>query len=273
MDLDEALAQLAHDPATPLDLADLALRLARDEYPHLDVEGYLSELDSMARDAKPYLRGDLKTRVYGLCRYLFHEMGFHGNTQQYYDPKNSYLNEVLDRRTGLPITLSIVAMAIGGRAGLELAGVGLPGHFVAKAVDNGHAIVFDPFHGGRQLTTEECEQLVQQVTGRTFHVTDDHLKPVPTGLIVARMLSNLKGIYLKAEDFPRLIRVTERLRQLAPYDPTQRRDLGATYLQAGQPGKSIDHLEAYLAAMPDGSDAASVQQLLKQAKSLLAKWN
>src|SRR5207245_10392581 len=133
MDLDRVLDRLAHDAAAPVDVAELALQLARDEYANLDVEAYLSELTGMAHEAKNYLRGSLEARVFGLCRYLFHEMGFRGNVQDYYDPRNSYLNEVLDRRTGLPITLSLVAMAIGKRAGLSITGVGLPGHFVVKA--------------------------------------------------------------------------------------------------------------------------------------------
>src|SRR5438270_3859633 len=133
MELDQALDQLAHDATAPLDVAELALCLARDEYANLDVEAYLSELTGMAHEAKNYLGGSIEARVFGLCRYLFHEMGFRGNVQDYYDPRNSYLNEVLDRRTGLPITLAVVAMAIGRRAGLQIAGIGLPGHFVAMA--------------------------------------------------------------------------------------------------------------------------------------------
>src|SRR5438270_70784 len=105
MDLDRALALLAHEPDGRLDIAELSLLLARDEYPFLDVEGALAEIEAMAHEAKPYVRGGLEARVQGLCRYLFHEMGFHGDSQDYYDPRNSYLNEVLDRRTGIPITL------------------------------------------------------------------------------------------------------------------------------------------------------------------------
>src|SRR6516225_1040749 len=133
MDIDAALEQLADDPLAPLDVAELALWLARDEYTDLDVEAYLSELAGMAHEAKAVLRGSLERRVEGLSRYLFHDMGFRGNQQEYYDPRNSYLNQVLDRRTGIPITLSVVAMAVGRRAGVHIAGVGLPGHFVAKA--------------------------------------------------------------------------------------------------------------------------------------------
>src|SRR5262245_35519682 len=122
MNLDDALTLLACDPSAPLDVAELALHLARDEYPDLDVEAYLGELTGMAHEAGRYRRGSVKARVTGLCRYLFHEMGFRGNTQQYYDPRNSYLNQVLDRRTGIPITLATVAVAVARRAGLEADG-------------------------------------------------------------------------------------------------------------------------------------------------------
>src|SRR5262249_27314926 len=161
-------------------------------------------------EARAYLRGDLAARVAGLCRYLFHEMGFRGNTQSYYDPRNSYLNQVLDLRTGIPITLSVVAVAVGGRAGLDVAGVGLPGHFIARTAADGETVLFDPFHGGRLLTPEQCEALVRQVTGMPFEATPEHLKPMPPALAVARMLSNLKGIYLREGDFRRAVRVIER---------------------------------------------------------------
>src|ERR1700674_2595854 len=105
MDIDTALTQLAHDPAAPLDVAEVALHLARDEYPDLDVEAYLSELTGMAHEAQGYLRGGLEARTAGLCRYLFHEMGFRGNVRDYYDARNSHLNQVMDRRTGIPRTL------------------------------------------------------------------------------------------------------------------------------------------------------------------------
>lgn len=273
MDLDAAFTLLAHDPTAPLDVAEVALRLARDEYPDLDVEAYLCELDGMAREARNYLGGDLESRTRGLCRYLFHEMGFRGNTRRYYDPRNSYLNQVLDRRTGIPITLSVVAMAVGARVGLPVAGIGLPGHFVAKAEEAGHEVLFDPFHGGRVLTVEECEQTVQQVLQQPFTVEAVHLRPVPVGLIVQRLLTNLKGIYLRSEDFPRAARVIERLRQLTPQDAEQRRDLGAVLMRAEQPGRAIDHLQAYLSAAPECPDAPEVQQLLDQARTRVAQWN
>lgn len=273
MDLDAVLTLLAVDPAAPLDVAEVSLRLARDEYPDLDVEAYLSELDGMAHEARRYLRGDLDAQVTGLCRYLFHEMGFRGNTQHYYDPRNSYLNQVLELRTGIPLTLSVVAMAVGARAGLQVVGVGLPGHFVVKAMCGGEEALFDPFHGGRRLSREQCEQLVEQITSQPFYATPAHLRSVPAGLIAQRLLANLKGVYLREEDYQRAIRVMQRLRQLAPDDPGQRRDLGAVLLQAGQPGPAIDHLAAYLKAVPQSEDAKGARQLLEQARGEVAKWN
>jgi regulator of sirC expression with transglutaminase-like and TPR domain len=273
MNLDAVLATLARDPSAPFDLAEVALHLARDEYPELDVDAYLSELAGMAREAREYVRGNLEARTAGLCRYLFHDMGFRGNTQNYYDPRNSYLNQVLDRRTGLPITLAAVAIAVGTRAGLEVVGVGLPGHFIAKAVEDGREVLFDPFHGGRRLDREACEHLVRQVTGTEFTATADNLQAAPLGLIVLRMLTNLKAVYAGEEDYPRLVRVSERLCQLSPDDPQQRRDLGAALLKAGQPGRAIGHLDAYLDAFPAAADADAVRQLLTQARGAVSRWN
>jgi regulator of sirC expression with transglutaminase-like and TPR domain len=273
MELDTALARLACEPSAPLDLAELALHLARDEYPSLDVAGYLSELDAMAHEARRRLRGSLEARVAGLCRYLFHELGFRGNRAAYYDARNSYLNEVLDRRTGIPITLSAVAMAVGTRAGLPVVGVGLPGHFVAKALGDGAEVLFDPFHGGRVLEPEQCEALVEQVLGTPFQVTPAVLQAASVGQIVQRMLTNLKGVYMGSGDFGRAIRVLRRLGQVAPEDPMQRRDMGAALAHNGQHGEAIAHLEAYLQAVPEAADAAAVRRLLNDSWGTVARWN
>jgi regulator of sirC expression with transglutaminase-like and TPR domain len=273
MDLDSALPQLARDAAAPFDLAELALQLARDEYPDLDVEAYLSQLAGMAHEARPYMRGSLDARVNGLCRYLFHDLGFRGNTQTYYEAQNSYLNQVLDRRTGLPILLASVAIAVGQRAGLHVVGVGLPGHFVAKAIENGNEVLFDPFHGGRRLSPEQCEALVYQVTGSAFRANRESLGAVPLGVMVVRMLNNLKGTYLRDEDFDRAVRVIERLRQLRPDDPLQERDVGAALLRAGKPGRAVDHLTNYLNEMPNAPDAETVRALVRTALNEVAKWN
>jgi regulator of sirC expression with transglutaminase-like and TPR domain len=273
MNIDEDLDKLARDPDADIDLAELTLTLARDEYPEVDVEAYLSEVAGMAREARTFLHGNLERRVAGLCRFLFHEMGFRGNVQQYYDPRNSYLNQVIDRRTGMPITLSVVVMAIGQRAGLRIAGIGLPGHFVTKAVEGSRQVLFDPFHGGRLLTVENCEQLIEQVTGTPFQATPATLEPIALRPLIQRMLGNLKAIYVRDGDFVRAVRVINRLRQLDPNEPLLLRDLGVNLFHAGQSGKAIDPLQAYLATYPPVADAIPVQELLDKARGDVAKWN
>ncbi len=273
LDLDEALATLARDPAAPLDLAEIALLLARDEYSFLDVEGQLQELDTMAREVATYLRGDLAQQVQGLCRYLFHEMGFRGNPREYYDSRNSYFNQVLERRLGIPISLSAVTMAIGQRAGLTIAGIGLPGHFIVRASNAEQKVLIDPFHGGRILSITDCENLVLQATGKAFDGAVLTLEPILLGLMVQRMLNNLKAIYVKQQDWPRSIRIMERLRQLKPHDVMLRRDLGLGYVRHGQPSKAIDHLRSYLDGPADAGDVERIRELLQAAEKTVAQWN
>ena len=271
MDLDTALELLSETPSAPFDLAELALLVARDEYPALDVEAELAELEAMAHELRPRLRGPLAARVAALARYLFHEQGFEGDERDYYDPRNSYLNDVLIRRVGLPISLSILAVGVGTRAGLPVFGVGLPGHFVAKAVHGGDEVIFDPFHGGQILTPRACESLVEQSAGVSFAATPEALAAVDAGQVATRILTNLKGAYLRRQDFARAARVIARLRQLCPGDVTQRRDLGVSLLQAGRPGRAIDELAAYLEREP--MDADAVRELLEQARAEVARWN
>jgi regulator of sirC expression with transglutaminase-like and TPR domain len=273
LDIDEALTHLGRDPGADYDLAAVALYLARDEFPGLDVEGHLAELDAMAHEARAYVRGPLTARVHGLCRYLFHEMGFRGNARDYYDPRNSYLNIVLERRTGIPITLSTVTIAVGRRAGLDLVGVGLPGHFITKVVEPGGEVLIDPYHGGRVLTPTDCANLVRQVTGLSFEATPLALEALPPGLVVQRMLNNLKAIYQGRKDWARVARVLGRLRQLNPHDAGLRRDLGVCLARHGQPGKAVDHLQAYVDAVPEAEDAETVAEILRATRQRLAEWN
>ena len=273
MDLDTTLAALAADPHHPVDLAELSFHLAADEYPDLDIPTYLARLDLLADALRPRLHGPLTARTAELATMLFEDAGFAGNADDYYDPRNSYLCDVLDRKLGIPITLSVLAVAVGVRAGLDVAGVGLPGHFVAKVTDGEACVVFDPFNGGQFLDAAACEQLVSAVTGQPFELTDEMLEATPPGAVAARMLNNLKGAYLRKSDFARAARVIGRLIQLLPGDPVQRRDLGVALVHAGKPGRAIDHLQAYLDLVPDAADAEEVRTFLSDAKSAVARWN
>lgn len=273
MDLDATLRTLASDPTADVDPFELGLQLARDEYPDLDVPVYLSRLDELADRLAPRMGGPLGQQVAALTRFLFDEEGFGGNESAYYDPRNSYLCDVLDRKLGIPLTLSLLAMAVGERCGLAVHGVGLPGHFVARATGGGEEVIFDPFGGGRVLSRDGCAELVRAATGQPFATSDAVLRPCPPGLVAVRMLSNLKGIYLQTGDFPRAARTIGRLVTLLPGDATQRRDLGVTLVHAGRPGAAVDHLGAYLAAVPEAADRDAVAEFRKRALAAVARWN
>lgn len=273
MDLNRALPFLAQHPSARLDLAAVALALARDEYPRLDINEPLALLADWAEQLQPRLRGSLREQVELLSHFLFAEQGFQGNTTAYYDARNSYFNQVLQRRLGIPLTLTLLAMSVGKRAGLTIGGVGLPGHFVARASAGEEEILFDPFHKGRLLTPADCETLVQQTTGQSFHATPAALAPTSPQQIVVRLLTNLKGIYLHQGEFARAVVVMQRLVQILPADPWQQRDLGVVLLRTGQPAAALDHLEAYLEAVPQASDAAMVRELLLQARTAILPWN
>lgn len=274
MKLSTVLGALAEDANHPVDLARVALLIARDAYSQMNPRVYLRRIDALADQLRPRLVGSLAARTAELSTFLFEDCGFVGNTDRYYDPRNSYLNKVLDRQVGLPISLSLLAMAVGERAGLPVVGVALPGHFVAKAVgEGGSEVVFDPFNGGQFLDAEACEAIVTAVTGRPFHATPEALAATTPGAFVLRMLNNLKTAYVAEKSHSRAARVARRLTQLLPHDPDQRRDLGLLLVQAGRHGRAVDHLNHYLAATPDAPDAKDVRRVLLRALGEVARWN
>ena len=273
MNLDAVLTELAINPAADHDVAEIALHLAKDEYPNLDVPAYLDQFRDLARDARPHMSGDIAEQAAGLCRYLFHQIGYRGNAKDYYDPRNSYLSDVMDRLTGIPITLSLVTIAVGARAGLPLAGVGLPGHFVVKCGETDPPLLIDPFHGGRQVSVDQAEAMITRVTGVTKPIASLDLWPVPPGPFVMRMLNNLRGIYLNGDDTRRAARVLGRLHQLNPSDAHVRRDLGLCLVRQRRPGPAIDHLAWYLDVAPEAEDAEAIRNLLLAAKRDVGRWN
>jgi regulator of sirC expression with transglutaminase-like and TPR domain len=268
------LALLSEDPDYPVDLARVALLIARDAYSQMNPRAYLRRIDRLAEQLQSRLCGSLAARTAELSTFLFEECGFAGNTQHYYDPRNSYLNKVLDRQVGLPISLSLVAIAVGTRAGLPVVGVALPGHFIAKAVGpKGDEILFDPFNGGQFLDSDACETLVGAITGRPFEVTPEALEATSSGAFVLRMLNNLKTAYLADRSYIRAARVAYRLTQLLPDDATQRRDLGLLLVQADRYGPAVDHLKHYLASAPNADDFDEVRKILSRALAEVARWN
>lgn len=272
MDLTATFERLSREPDAPLDLATIALYLAKEEFPDLDVDSYLRQLDQWAEALGPGLEDcTLEEQYDRLCTLLFEKAGFHGNQEDYYNPNNSYLNQVIDRRTGLPIALAAVAMAVGKRAGLQVIGIGLPGHFLAQIHDGFGSILFDPYHGGKRLRVADCTELVERATGAPAFLTPMHFEPVSLQAMLVRMLGNLRGVYMEQEDHHRAIRILQRLRQLQPDQAVFHRDLGISHLKTGQPGLAVSHLSVYLKTEP--ADAEAVHPLLAQAHRALAPWN
>lgn len=271
--LDRFIAALRANPTADRDIGLGALLLARDEFPALDVEGYLSELDAMAHELKPRLTGPLCSQWEQLCRYLFHEMGYHGNRERYYDPANSYLNRVMDRRTGIPITLTAVVMAVGQRAGLCVEGIGLPGHFIARLRDFRDEILFDPFDTGRRLTMDDCYRLVQEATGTRVELSPEHFQKQGTLRILQRMCNNLRGIYLATGDHRRAAKVLTRLVQIDENDAVAHRDLGYCAVRLGEPAMALTHLQRYLDRVAYPPDREQVEHWLRHARRQIAERN
>lgn len=257
------------------DLTRIALEIAADAYPGLRVEPSLETIDALATRVRQRCPAGARHReVIGQINWvLFVEEGFQGDVQDYYDPRNSYLNEVLGRKTGIPISLSVLYLAVAERVGQPMAGVNLPAHFIVRAGQGRETIFVDPFHAGALLDRAGCQRRVAEVTGRTMPLTEAELAPCSPGTIVARMLRNLKAIYFQKQDFAAAVPVQRRLVALLGEDPLERRDLGVVCIHAGRPGEALDHLPAYLDAFPQAEDAETVSALLRVARREVAQRN
>ncbi|HET6900648.1 MAG TPA: transglutaminase-like domain-containing protein, partial [Vicinamibacteria bacterium] len=237
---------------------------ACEEYPELPVERYLARIAEMAESARvPVDRAStLVSRVRALNAYLFDEQGFHGNNDDYYDPRNSFLNDVLDRRTGIPVTLSAVYIEVGRRCGLEVEGVSLPGHFIVRVrpaeVHVGHPDqeqLVDPFHSGALLSHDECQARLDRIFSGRMRLDPAMLAPCDGRALLARMLRNLKVIYVKAQDYPRALNVLDLLVELEPESAEERRERGFVYAALDCYGLAASDLEKSLELAPLGPEA------------------
>ena len=262
-DILEQFDQLGGMPEDDIDLAWAALLIAASEYPELDVIAQMEVLDSLAAGAAKGMGddGDPLSSVNNLSAYLFDEVGFHGNEAEYYDPRNSYLNEVLARRMGIPITLSVVCIEVGKRLGIPLEGVGMPGHFLLRHRDE-PGIYIDPFHRGILLSEDECAQLLRDATRTAVPWDKSYLTTVSNRELIARILRNLKGIYLNQHDHQRALGIAGLAVSLQPNIIGERRDRGLIHYQLGNHQAALEDLRIYLAASPPGVDTSDVRRLV-----------
>ena len=257
------------------DLTRIALEIARDAYPDLEPGPYLERIEALAARVRDRAPAAAKARqVLGQINWvLFVEEGFQGNTEDYYDPKNSYLNQVIERKTGIPISLSVLYRAVAHRLGLEMEGVNLPAHFMLRVGRGDETIFVDPFHAGALLDRQGCERRVAELVGRPVVLSDLELAPCGLDLVVTRMLRNLKAIYLRGHDFSTALPVQRRLAALNPDDPLEQRDLGMLCLQLDRPADAIAPLQSLLDARPEPEDADAIRALLRAARREVATWN
>lgn len=257
-----------------IDLARAALYVAVEDDPGCDATATFRAFAEMGEQARERVEADEGRAVEALNRYLFDDLGFGGDRSHYYDPRNSFLNRVVERRAGIPLTLSIVYMEVGRRAGLHVKGVGMPGHFIVRARGprDDAAVLVDPF-AGRIVDEDDCQQRLDTIYGGRMRLTPELLRATPTRDILARLLNNLKGIYVQGQMHGRALAVVERLLLLAPHAVAERRDRGLLLAQLRRLPEAIADVRAYLAAASDPPDAEEVREQLGKMRQRLASLN
>jgi len=264
-----------------IDLARACLMIAQDAYPQLDVERYLGEIERMALRLRGHLPQDEspEERVIALNQFLFEDLGYWGNTEDYYDPRNSYLNDVIERKTGIPLTLSILYLEVGRRIGLPLQGVSFPGHFLVRLRLRSGMLVLDPFSGGAPQSESDLRQRLQRVIpeGVADNVRvaelplDQFLEPAGTRQILARMLRNLKGIYREQPE--RMLEVLNRMLLVSPDAHAELRDRGIVYQRLECYRAALKDLSEYAEREPDAPDQDEVRVRLMELSALCARLN
>jgi regulator of sirC expression with transglutaminase-like and TPR domain len=260
------------------ELAEAALLVAQDVYPQVDVRRYIAQLDDIAGAIRQRLASDAfaEQKVLALNYYLFNEMRFVGNVEDYYDPRNSYLNEVLDRRTGTPLSLSIIYLEVGKRLGLHLKGVSFPGHFLVKLAVKRGQLVLDPFIGGEAQSEAELRQRLATVlpSGEADKVAlDRYLEPATPRQVIARMLRNLKNIYMHAEQLEQALAVMQRMLLVHPESAEELRDRGLLYERLDCFRPALSDLQDYLRRRPKASDANDIREKVLELKQACARLN
>jgi len=262
----EQFLRIARLPDEQIDLAEAALWIAAEQYDGLDVASYLARLAELAEGAGPALHTARtpEQRVAALNRFLYEERGFHGNRSDYYDARNSFLNEVIERRTGIPITLAVVYLAVGQRLGLPLHGVGFPGHFLVKC-DAPDEILIDPFEG-KLVSRDECEARWRATLGADTPFDARALEAAAPRPTLARLIGNLKQVFLAQQDWPRALACVERILVLAPDAPLELRDRGLLYARLECFSAAAADLQRFLELAPGDPTAVGVRQQLVELR-------
>ncbi len=252
-----------------------ALTLCLEEYANLNIDVYLRRLDAMASTVGVLLGDDRSANrvIDCLNQVLFIQEGLHGNTEDYYDPRNSFLNEVLDRKQGIPISLSVIYMEVARRINFPIKGVGFPGHFIVKHTDGEREYLIDAFNGGHILTMKNCQDLLDRVYGGSVQMQPAFLQEMDRKAIISRMLFNLKGIYYQKDEYAKALSIVEKILSLNPGIPSEIRDRGLLYMQTSFFSKALADLEYYLATASSPDDTTNIQGHIKTLRQIVTATN
>lgn len=250
-------------PEENVDLSRAALYLAGEAYPDLDADYYLGRMDDMAAEVRS-LAGNsagMETLARTFNSYLFDLKGFSGNTGDYYDPDNSFLNRVIETGIGIPITLSVLYLGVAARLGLNSHGVGMPGHFLVKIEELD--LYVDPFHGGQLLSSGDCRRLAEQLFGSNLEWDDRFLSPTPAISILSRMLNNLRIIYSQRRDLARLAAVLERMMLIDPSNMGLCRELAICHVEQGDNAAAVRSLEKLISNSTSEKDVVAARSFIE----------
>lgn len=252
-----------------MDMARAALLVAKEEYPQLSVELYLARLDQMAEEVKDRLAEETAPLVVlqELLSTLFERRKLRGNREAYYDPRNSFLNDVLDRGLGIPLSLGMVLLETGWRLNLPLEGVNFPSHFLVRFKGEGTKLLLDPFDGGFTRFEDQAQELLDKVYGGMVRVQEQFLKPASRRDMLVRLLTNLKGVYINVGDHGRALSAVERILLMQPTSRGENRARGLLLARVGRREDAVEQLEAYLQLAPEASDAERIRDMVDDLKA------
>lgn len=270
-----ALVQQARASSGDINLARGALLIALQAYPDLDIEHYLRQLDALSEDFRArYAAADsLSASLANLSQYVFGDLGFRGNRAHYDDPRNSYLNEVLDRRLGIPITLAVVYLELGKRLSFPLAGVNFPHHFLVRSTQGDEPLFVDPFANGAFIDGKSLGERLPVIEGRRLELADEFIEPTSSLHILARMLRNLKRLHFQTREFSVAIHWAEKIAYLLPTEAENYRDLGFLYHHTGEYLKAIEAFNEYLRQAGDAPDVSTIEHNIRVLANRLIPLN
>lgn len=279
----QAFTNLIVGDDASIDLARAALLIAAEEYPSLDLNQHLGRLETLAAQVRLRLEqmqfdvsaeeGQEILTLHAINSVLFEQEHFQGNHADYYDPQNSFLNRVLERHLGIPITLSLIYIDVGKRLGMQVDGINMPFHFLVRCALRESYVYVDPYEHGKFLSEQDCRQRLSQIFKNQKDLDPHWLEPISHKQLLVRMLANLKHIYIRNNDFQRAMMACDRILLLDPVRPIELRDRGVISFHLKRYARALHDLNTYLEIAPQAEDLAEVKQQIKVIRQLLAMMN